>query len=306
MIYSLKGGILGIVAGLLALPASASAAQIFTQIYFATDGGFMDGYTFSETGDYRVSILGAAGGGAFGGFGASLIADFTLTAGTRFDILIGKSGGRRSGFEANRGGGGTFVIVDGRAFVVAGGGGGSGQGGNGDANSGESGTSGSAGGGNGPVGGVEGGGRGGQGGQGGNAPVDRGGQGGGGYLSGGSPSGGASYQNVINSRRGDVASLTTGGQALAGGGGGGGGGSFVDSAGRLIFDPAFEIGRPMSEDGGLAIWRISSTVPPAAVPEPATWALMIIGFGAVGTAMRRGHTMRRRETMLTLGRNGAR
>jgi hypothetical protein len=29
----------------------------------------------------------------------------------------------------------------------------------------------------------------------------------------------------------------------------------------------------------------------AAVPEPATWALMILGFGAVGVAMRRRHSV---------------
>ena len=29
-------------------------------------------------------------------------------------------------------------------------------------------------------------------------------------------------------------------------------------------------------------------LPPAAVPEPATWAMMLLGFGAVGMAMRRG------------------
>lgn len=32
----------------------------------------------------------------------------------------------------------------------------------------------------------------------------------------------------------------------------------------------------------------ATTTVPAAVPEPATWALMILGFGAIGYAMRRG------------------
>lgn len=40
--------------------------------------------------------------------------------------------------------------------------------------------------------------------------------------------------------------------------------------------------------------EISSTPPTGSVPEPATWAMMLIGFGAVGTALRFG---RRARTM---------
>lgn len=36
--------------------------------------------------------------------------------------------------------------------------------------------------------------------------------------------------------------------------------------------------------GGLTSWSVSGV---AAVPEPATWAMMILGFGFVGTALRR-------------------
>jgi hypothetical protein len=32
---------------------------------------------------------------------------------------------------------------------------------------------------------------------------------------------------------------------------------------------------------------IDGTPVPGPVPEPATWAMMVIGFGAVGAAMRR-------------------
>jgi hypothetical protein len=35
------------------------------------------------------------------------------------------------------------------------------------------------------------------------------------------------------------------------------------------------------------------TINVVAVPEPATWALMLVGFGAIGVALRRGSTLRR-------------
>ena len=41
-------------------------------------------------------------------------------------------------------------------------------------------------------------------------------------------------------------------------------------------------------------WQNEVTLPPSgAVPEPATWAMMLLGFGAVGVSMRR-----RRRTVL--------
>lgn len=42
--------------------------------------------------------------------------------------------------------------------------------------------------------------------------------------------------------------------------------------------------------GRSAGYRIDGDVTPAAVPEPATWAMMIMGFGLVGGAMRRRTT----------------
>ncbi len=52
-----------------------------------------------------------------------------------------------------------------------------------------------------------------------------------------------------------------------------------------------DIGPGANTDDGLAIdnFRLSATLAPAvgAVPEPATWAMMIGGFGVVGGAMRR-------------------
>jgi len=39
-------------------------------------------------------------------------------------------------------------------------------------------------------------------------------------------------------------------------------------------------------------WHGGITVVNAAVPEPATWAMMLLGFGAVGMAMRRGRRLK--------------
>lgn len=44
--------------------------------------------------------------------------------------------------------------------------------------------------------------------------------------------------------------------------------------------------------GGVAIFNVTSAAIGNAVPEPATWALLILGFGAVGIAMRRRVTTR--------------
>ena len=39
--------------------------------------------------------------------------------------------------------------------------------------------------------------------------------------------------------------------------------------------------------GGLLVTSVTQTYNPGAVPEPGTWALMILGFGAAGAALRR-------------------
>ena len=44
------------------------------------------------------------------------------------------------------------------------------------------------------------------------------------------------------------------------------------------------------------IFQVGTPPPPPAVPEPATWAMMLMGFGATGVAMRRS---RRRKGLLT-------
>ena len=47
-----------------------------------------------------------------------------------------------------------------------------------------------------------------------------------------------------------------------------------------------------SDQVGTVSGVLTATVGAGAVPEPATWALMIVGFGAVGGAMRRRSTVR--------------
>ena len=76
----------------------------------------------------------------------------------------------------------------------------------------------------------------------------------------------------------------TGGQILTSGKGSGSvSGSFIiNGDGRLISGLALATSSNSFEVDNLAI---SDTL--AAVPEPATWALMIVGFGMVGTGMRR-------------------
>ena len=66
--------------------------------------------------------------------------------------------------------------------------------------------------------------------------------------------------------------------------------SLADASGNWSF--GFRAGgagfQGSSDEGwGIDNWSIYGTLAPGAVPEPSTWAMMIIGFGAVGGAMRR-------------------
>lgn len=78
-----------------------------------------------------------------------------------------------------------------------------------------------------------------------------------------------------------------GGGFFSGGGGGGGGGGGVFAGGDAGL--GFELGQPMARLPtpntvlGLAV---------TAVPEPATWSMMILGFGAAGAIMRRRNSRR--------------
>ncbi len=68
---------------------------------------------------------------------------------------------------------------------------------------------------------------------------------------------------------------------------------FSGSASEPVFAPGtFALGNPFFGSATLVVSEVS-----AAVPEPATWAMMIFGFGAVGSMLR----YRRRSTTVSFG-----
>lgn len=90
-----------------------------------------------STGIYAITVAGASGGytpGAAGGKGRLITINYSLTAGTVLDILVGQEGGRASfntpGY-AGGGGGGSFVVngSNNSPILISGGGGGAAQGG---------------------------------------------------------------------------------------------------------------------------------------------------------------------------------
>ena len=88
-------------------------------------------WTVPTTGNYSIEAFGAQGYGPFGGRGANIYGEFTLTAGTVIKILVGQEAPPYLNFPATTynhqfgGGGGSFVTdVTNVPFVVAGGGGG--------------------------------------------------------------------------------------------------------------------------------------------------------------------------------------
>jgi hypothetical protein len=186
-------------------------------------------YTVTVSGLYDITAIGAGGGSspfAAGGAGALVTADFSLTAGTELEILVGGAGAASNIADGGGGGGGSFVIDLGArsmirntvaaepqpaafALVIGGGGGGAGGGPGGSDSEGIAGDTGTAGlDGRGDLGGA--GGSAGGGGAGGD--IDDGGGGGGGDLTAGgsaSAAGGASF-------------AAGGANSFAGGFGGGG------------------------------------------------------------------------------------
>jgi PEP-CTERM motif len=260
-------------------------------------------FTAPETGVYDILAFGAQGGtgdSGAGGLGAEVGGDFELTKGEVLSIVVGGQGG--AGI-AGGGGGGTFVVSDlTRAILIGGGGGGTAGGGFGVGGPGL--MSGGGGGSRGVGGGL-----GGADGSGGRTGLSRGGGAGGGLNSagasasggggGGAAAGGAGGAGRNGGSVGGVGGGGGGGGGfvLAGGGGGGfsggggggaggggGGGSLNDAFANLIgFDGV------RSGNGELEIDFVAP-----AVPEPSTWAMLLLGFAGLGAlAYRRNRSGRR-------------
>lgn len=84
-------------------------------------------FTIPVTGLYRITATGGQGFGPFGGRGASIAGDFSLTAGTVLKIIAGQQAGAPlNSLNQYGGGGGSFVTFTNNVpLIVAGGGGGS-------------------------------------------------------------------------------------------------------------------------------------------------------------------------------------
>jgi hypothetical protein len=88
-------------------------------------------WTVPTSGMYKIEAFGGQGWGDFGGRGAHIKGEFTLTAGTQIKILVGQKAGPYLSFPATTyngqfgGGGGSFITdLSNVPYVVAGGGGG--------------------------------------------------------------------------------------------------------------------------------------------------------------------------------------
>lgn len=96
-----------------------------------TVSGGIQTWVVPISGNYRIEAFGAQGYGSFGGRGAHISGEFTLTAGTTLKILVGQQAPPYLDFPATTynnqygGGGGSFVTdPSNNPYVVAGGGGG--------------------------------------------------------------------------------------------------------------------------------------------------------------------------------------
>lgn len=256
----------------------------------------------------------------YGGAGAVIGGDFTFGANDRLYFTVGDIGGFGGDpdggtVSGGAGGGGASTVYEANAgfLLMAAGGGGAGSGSRlglaagGDAGLGLAGSGTGAGGQAGASGSVGGGGGGGSG-------INSDGHSGGYYGGGGGvgESGGAASRG--SPPHGNYAGGSTGGAGGFGGGGGGGaygeggggggytggqGGDYVTSnyiyagtggRGGISYNAsAAPIVASLAEiyrSGSIVISYDDGTAPPSAVPEPAAWAMMLVGFGAIGGVVR--------------------
>lgn len=277
----------------------ASPANAMTFLY----SGALDSYTIQQSGTYSFTVAGAEGGTddkhGIGGAGASLSGEIYFSAGTDLAILVGGCG--YNGADTAGGGGGMSFIStsDFSPIIVAGGGGGAAwryESVGGDAQTDSS------------FGDGQGGAR-----QGSGAGWYSDGNMGffdpAAYYSGGNghsnPSfagGDPNQTHVPIAGHSSMILVEPGGEGGFGGGGGGGyntgggGGGYSggspEMGGTSYFDAAaFNIVSSANRSLGYVelnyLGGISSFASLSAVPEPATWAMFLLGFGAIGYAMRR-------------------
>jgi PEP-CTERM motif len=251
-------------------------------------------YMIPTTGSYDFRVAGAGGGGQTpsdrGGVGAVVGGELFFDAGDMLDIVVGGAGG--AGICQNgcggSGGGGSFVFESGLLFAAGGGGGaGFGGGGGGGPGIGHGGH---------PGGRANYGGGGGSGvaigpGEGGNIPPQQ-------YAQSGSfPNGGAGTCCLFGG--GPAGGFGGGGGGGYNGGGGGGGApgggpgeggySYVINTARNAFgitggNLSRYLGNTYGANGYVSINLV-------AVPEPSTWAMMLLGFAGLGWLAR----LRRRK-----------
>ena len=302
-------------------PAAASLVLAPIPSVSAKTTGLFTTWVVETTGLYQFVAVGGAGGGTFRGAGAVVVADYQLTAGTTLSYLVGGAGNQSNnglfGNFSGGGGGGTFVMLSALnpLIVAAGGGGGSVDPTGGAAvpvtfsTAGRS-QLGAPGGSNGYDGSYS----------------NYGAAGGIGYRNisqslsptvtpppppppppppqpappprvyGGNCSICAFLDPYINiPGKGGIGGgadalflVGGGGGGYSGGGGGnilgyggGGGGSFSG----IGTDATFSVADPGQRNGMLTITALTDV--PGAVPEPATWTTMIVGFGLIGSILRR-------------------
>jgi hypothetical protein len=291
----------------LAMAVSASAHALTTFSY----SGVIIQWVAPTTGLYAISAIGAQGGHgsdttAVGGRGAEIQGDLSLDAGTILFIAVGGEGD--SGHYNGGGGGGSFVVSQADApLIIAGGGGGARQfaAHNGfDANVGQSGLTGSGSNYNGAGGGIATN----QLGLGGGAPEITWGSAGGGFYTNGAsdPAGyGTGGSSWFNGLAGGVFlnSCTDGNGGFGGGGagagcaGGGGGGGYsggdggLDGGGGGSYLSGLATNGNLQAGVGYGDGEVTIDLLTSGVPEPATWAMMVCGFGGLGALMRYHRTM---------------